>query len=262
MSLEDIASKFDFPKDGGLFIILGPETSPKRNLITKPSIRVTGDDIKRIEIQLAKFLVIEHRLAKIVFDNVNPRFYKTIYFKNLLNSCKDNRLQLYIIIENMLDLPSTIRAKAEYWFLFGLNNNYLSFPPLNQLSDWREPSHDENTAIVARFSEKRTPEIWWYNSKKNVRTIKIVKSSGNNEGTTNILNLMQSDKKGSIKRSKTGSDLEKRVKQLGKDLEKLHDSVNTKFEQLFKMLTTLDIKLESIMYEEESENVNSTNPHV
>jgi len=247
MSLEIIASNFIFPTTGGIFCILGPPQSGKSEVVRKPSLLISKEEsLKKIEAQISKFLVIEHSLGKIVLDEINSRFYKTTFFKTLINSCKENRLQLFLIITNMMDLPSVVRVKVDFWFLFEINNSYLGFPPINQLENWKEPEHEKYTAIVARFSENTQPEIWWYNSRtgKKTRTIRIIKNIGNNNDTTDISKLLKPSKK----RSKININDDKDYSEIKNDIAKLQEICNKNFEKIFQQLSILDTKLESIMY--------------
>lgn len=257
MSLESIASKFELPLDGALFIIVGSQGAGKSSIVKNPSLTVSGDSvaIEEIQNQLAKFLTIEHRSPRIVLDEINPRFYKTDYFKTISGTCKETSLQLFIIVKNLMDLPPLIRTKADYWFVFKLDNTILGFPPLNQLASWSEPEHDPFTAIVAQFSETAKPEIWWYNSartgtsngtKKN--KIKITKN-GKIMETTNIAEVLGIKKQDDLD-NESIKDLERRIKQFTRDFANFQENINAKFERIFKSLADLDTKMESIMYDE------------
>lgn len=162
-SLENVASRFEFLEEGGLYAIIGPKGCGKSTLIENFDLCITQErDLKVME-GLVKNFIREHReFSKIALDEINPRFYKTGLFKQLCTDCKQTMTQIFIITANMRDLPPLVRSRIDYWFLFTLENNYLGYPPLNKLVGWKEPSRNKYTAIVAQFPEDESPEIWWY----------------------------------------------------------------------------------------------------
>ena len=167
MTLETIASKFELPTESGIFVILGPPKSGKSSIIVPDLLLTSEFSLGEIEQYITKFNETStKRPGKIVMDEVNVRFYKSPFFKTLMTNVKFSNLQLFIISQSVRDLPPLLRSNVNYWFLFLLDNNYISFPPLNELASWTEPPRKSPfTAIVAQLTrEGEKPNIWWYNS--------------------------------------------------------------------------------------------------
>lgn len=280
-ALETVASEFHLPTDGGIFIIVGPKHVGKSSIIKKPDLHIkSGVELKDVEKLLSEFIATKSsKVSSIVFDEINAKFYKTGYFKSVCASCEDTNVQLFLITQNMRDLPPLVRNKALYWFLFKMNNNYLGFPPLNRLSSWVEPSHHKYTAIVVKFGDGK-PGIWWYNSHglPKPKPKPGQSSQGSEQGnpalqsgkTTSISDILSGQSSGAhvahppshpvedqpiINIYKNILELKQTIDtnniQAAEDIGNLHEAMESHFEKIYKMLVELDQKVEDIAYEDD-----------
>ena len=161
-TLTTIASEFEFPLGGGLFVMLVlPGTDPN-NVISGNALLT--DSAENLDYCIKKVYQVKSG-GRIIFHNIKPNVYKNSQFRNLCRTCKNKNIQIIIITCNLLDIPANLRAKIDYWFMHNIDDNYLGFTPLNNLAGWDPLQHNSDTFIVAQFTGD-IPEIWWWNPTK------------------------------------------------------------------------------------------------